>query len=168
MLHHPPPRVPRRSPPAWGTSRYRQQQNQRYRRFNHLPPTLRIPEPSHDHRRQAAYRDISQEPRRRSPDPHYHRNRPSPPLSSRWPSSGHDSLWHSSNHPNSRRFNPYPPPGHHRRRSSSDRRRYRSAEHRAASPAHYSHRQERDREPSSFHHRRQEFRERMTPPAMPV
>jgi len=167
MLLHPVPRVPRRSPPAWGTSRYRQQQNQRYRRFNHLPPTLRFPEPSYDPRRQATHRDISQEPRRRSPDPRHHRNRPSSPLSTRWPSSGHDSLWHSSTLSNSRRYNPYPPPGHHRRRSSSDRRRYRSTERRTSSPAHYP-RHEWDREPSSFHHRRQEFRERITPPAMPA
>ncbi|KAH8793275.1 hypothetical protein BGZ57DRAFT_456428 [Hyaloscypha finlandica] len=158
---HPLARVPRRSPPSWGTSRYRQQQNQRYRRFNHLPPTLRIPEPSYDPRRQTAYRETSQDPRRRSPDPRYppSRNRPSPPLSSRWPASAHD-LRHSTsiNFSHSRRYSPYPPPGHRRRRSSSDRRR---PERRTSSPG-YHHRPEREREPS-FQPRRQEIRERGTP-----
>jgi hypothetical protein len=161
---HPLPRIPRRSPPTWGTSRYRQQQNQRYRRYNHLPPILRIPEPSYDTRRQLSHREVNQDQRRRSPDPRYptSRNRPSPPLSSRWPSSVHD-LWHSPNVPNSRRYSPYPPPGHRRRRSSSDRRR---PERRASSPAPYHHRPERDREPASFHHRRQELRERNATPAV--
>lgn len=149
---HPLPRVPRRSPPTWGTSRYRQQQNQRYRRFNHLPPTLRIPEPSYDPRRQTSHQDL----RRRSPDPRYppSRNRPSPPLSSRWPSSTHDLRL-----PSSRRYSPYPPPNHRRRRSSSDRRR---PERRVSSPG-YHHRPEWEREPS-FHHRRQDVRERNATP----
>ena len=149
------PRAPRRSPPTWVPSRYRQQQSQRYRRFNHLSPSLRIPEPSYDPRREGPNRDLAHNSRRRSPDLRYppSRNRPSPPLSSRWPSNVHE-LWNSTSFPNTRRYSPYPPPGNRRRRSSSDRRR------RALSPSQHHYRPEWEREQSSYQHRRQEPRER--------